>query len=253
MKTLLEDYCWNGNRDVELGEEVTPAELCPDSDEEQAEIARYIAMLKDCDRVLNVEETLDGGPAEAPTPGWIGRYEVRCELGRGGMGVVWKVWDPALQREAALKMLRPASPWHDEADARQLARRFQQEAQLWRQLRHDHIVPIFEPGLHQGQPYFVMPNVGGGSLAQRLPACGPRGRRRSPRSSAKVARAVDYAHSKGVLHRDLKPANILMDEAGKPLVSDFGLAKMLSTHGRSDAETEIQPGRTFRRSRRRAN
>ena len=240
----IEDYLLEWETRRQLGEDVTPADLCPDSVEQQAEIRRCIALLKDCDRLLDVEGLLPGGePAATPLPRLIGRYEVRCELGRGGMGLVWKVWDPELKREAALKMLRPSSPWHDEADARHLARRFQQEAQLLAQLRHEHIVPIFEPGLHQGQPYFVMPHIGGGSLAQRLPAMRAEGPQALAAFMAKVARAVDYAHRKGVLHRDLKPANILMDETGNPLVSDFGLAKLLGHTSDHADETEEQPGR----------
>jgi tRNA A-37 threonylcarbamoyl transferase component Bud32 len=244
VKTAIQDYLleWESRR--QLGEDVTAADLCPDSVEQQAEIRRCIAILKDGDRLLDVEGSLARGESiAAPLPRPIGRYEVRCELGRGGMGVVWKVWDPELKREAALKILRPSSPWHDEADARHLARRFQQEAQLLAQLRHEHIVPIFEPGLHRGQPYFVMPHVGGGSLAQRLPAMRAEGPRALAAFVVKIARAVDYAHCKGVLHRDLKPANILMDEAGNPLVSDFGLAKLLGTPADHAAETEEQPGR----------
>ena len=209
----IEDYLLEWETRRQLGEDATPAELCPDSVALQAELALNIALLKDCERLLDVEGLHERGECVAPPlPDIIGRYEVLAELGRGGMGVVWKVWDPELGREAALKMLRPSSPWHDEADARLLAIRFRREAHLLAQLRHESIVPIYDQGLHQGQPYFVMPHVGGGSLAQcrdSLRAAGPAA---VAEFVAKVARAVDYAHRKGVLHRDLKPANVIMDD-----------------------------------------
>jgi tRNA A-37 threonylcarbamoyl transferase component Bud32 len=239
----IEDYLleWESRR--QLGEDASPADLCPESVEFQAELARKIVLLKDCDRLLDdVEGFQNGREGSAPShPGVIGRYEVLAELGHGGMGVVWKVWDPELKREAALKMLRPSSPWHDAADARLLAMRFRREAHLLAQLRHESIVPIYDQGLHLGQPYFVMPHIGGSSLAQHRDALRAAGPAAVAEFVAKVARAVDYAHRKSVLHRDLKPANILMDEAGKPLVSDFGLAKLLNPTVDADAETDLTP------------
>ena len=239
MPRMVEDYLleWESRR--QLGEDVTPADLCPDSIDQQAELAHQITLLKACDRMLDVRAGLDiADPPARPFPRVIGRYEVRGELGQGGMGVVWKVWDLALHREAALKMLRPPSPWHDEGDARHLARRFQRESQVLAQLEHDHIVPVFEAGLHEGQPYFVMEYVAGGCLSQHMVALRGRGPKAVSAFLAKVARAVDHAHQKGVLHRDLKPANILMDGAGEPFVSDFGLAKLLAPPVDPEAETE---------------
>ncbi len=240
MQRMVEDCLleWESRR--QLGEDATPADLCPDSVAQQAEIAHCIALLKACDRLLDVSPCLEDLPAR-PLPRFIGRYEVRGELGQGGMGVVWKVWDPALRREAALKMLRPTSPWHDEGDVRRLSLRFQREAQVLAQLEHDHIVPVFEAGLHEGQPYFVMEYVGGGCLSQHMVALRGQGPKAAAAFMAKVARAVDHAHQKGVLHRDLKPANILMDGAGEPFVSDFGLAKLLAHPVDHEAETEDGP------------
>jgi serine/threonine protein kinase len=169
----------------------------------------------------------DGQPDGAPLPSAIAGYEVRSELGHGGMGVVYEAWDPVLRRVVALKMLRPPVPWLLPTEADQLAGRFQREAQVLAQLKHEAIVPIYEAKLHEGQPYFVMEYVAGGSLAEHrdeLTAAGPKV---IVPLAEKVARAVQYAHGHGVLHRDLKPANILLNEPRQPLVSDFGLAKLL--------------------------
>lgn len=155
----------------------------------------------------------------------IGRYEVKSELGRGGMATVYKAYDPRFEREVAVKVL-PREMLHDP----QFRVRFEREAKTVASLEHPAIVPVYDVGEEDGQPYFVMRYMTGGSLSERINA-GSLSVLETAKIIERLASALDEAHIKGIVHRDLKPGNILFDHIGEPYVSDFGIAKIAQAQG----------------------
>ena len=166
-----------------------------------------------------------GTDSDPPTK--VAGYEILGELGRGGMGVVYKARQPGLNRAVALKMILAAE--HAGAERRA---RFRAEGEAVARLSHPNIVQVYEVGEHGGLPYYSLEFCPGGSLAQRLDG-GPLPYREAAALVRILALAVDHAHQQGILHRDLKPANVLLDGGGQPKVTDFGLAKRIEEEGKT--------------------
>ena len=153
-------------------------------------------------------------------PTKIGRYEIKSELGRGGMATVYRGFDPSFDREIAIKVL-PREMMHDP----QFRVRFEREIKMVAGLEHPSIVPVYDVGDEDGQPYFVMRYMMGGSLSGLIEK-GKLSIQETARIVERIAQGLTYAHKKGIVHRDLKPDNILFDNNGDPFISDFGIAKL---------------------------
>jgi serine/threonine-protein kinase len=149
------------------------------------------------------------------------RYDIRSQLGRGGMGAVYLAVDRRLDRDVAIKVLPPEMA-HDE----QFVRRFEQEARTAAKLDHSGIIPIYAVEGERDLHYFVMKYVSGRSL-ESIVAAGPLPVDLVQRILWEAACALGHAHQRGVVHRDVKPANVMLDESGRVLLTDFGISKAL--------------------------
>lgn len=161
-------------------------------------------------------------------------YEILGEIGRGGMGVVYRARQVSLKRVVALKMILGGQ----HAGPEDLAR-FRSEAEAVARLQHPHIVQIHEVGEENGCPYFSLEFVEGGTLAQKL-AGRPLPERQAAQLAQALARAMHTAHQRGIIHRDLKPANVLLTTDGQPKITDFGLAKYVEEW--QSESVKAQPG-----------
>ncbi len=150
----------------------------------------------------------------------LGRYHIVEQLGEGGMAIVYKAFDTRLERAVALKVIRT-----ERMDDSQFLGRFEREARALAKLTHPNIVHINDYGEHEGLPYLVMDFIPGGTLKERIGAPIPWAE--AAWFLAPVAHALDYAHKLGIIHRDIKPSNILVTDSGQPMLTDFGIAKML--------------------------
>ena len=221
-EALLGDLLMRWEELRQQGKSVAAEDLCTDTPELRDELHRRIEALKALDQVLAITpqprhstltcEQSAPRPRELPA---IPGYEVLGELGHGGMGVVYKVRNVGIGRIEALKMMVSPKP--------HMIERFRQEIRAIAQFEHQRVVRIYAAGPADGQPYFTMEYIGGGSLSAHL------GRFKADRSAAvgllaKVAQAVHFLHTMNIIHRDLKPGNILLKDQDEPLVSDFGLA-----------------------------
>ena len=161
----------------------------------------------------------------------IGRYHIVEQLGQGGMAVVYKAFDTRLERDVAIKVIRTEMILP--AQLQQMLKRFEREARALAKMEHRSIVKIFDYGEFQDAPYVVMEYLPGGTLKELG------GRQMSSSDAARlllpIAQALDYAHQRDIIHRDVKPANILITRNGEPMLSDFGIAKLL----KSDQATQL--------------
>lgn len=166
------------------------------------------------------------GKAGAP-PDRIGKYELRGEIGRGSCGIVYKGWDPFVQRDVAIKIAEQDPAKFSNASAQQAHASFFTEARAAGMLQHPHIVALYDAGSEGPLSYIVMEYIDGDTL---MPLC----RKKGPRAPVdqvldiafKCAKALDYSHSKGVLHRDIKPSNIMITKDGIPKIMDFSIAEI---------------------------
>jgi hypothetical protein len=224
LATLLSDMA----DDVAAGREVDFAAICGQHPELASDLRRLwgAVLITDIagvasDQLPAVDSTDPSSPRwqRLQLPTTIGDYELVEEIGRGGMGVVFRARQVSLGRSVAVKMILRGRLASDSD-----LQRFLSEASATARLQHPHIVPVYEVGDIEGRPFFSMKLITGLTLSDRL-LDGPMPEREAAELIAVIARAIGFAHRQGIVHRDLKPSNILIDEDGTAMVSDFGLAK----------------------------
>jgi serine/threonine protein kinase len=154
----------------------------------------------------------------------LGRYHILEQLGEGGMAIVYKAYDTRLERDVAVKVIRTEKLTIETMG--KTLKRFEREAKALAKLTHPNIVPITDYGEHEDKPYLVMPHLPGGTLKQLLKGK-PMPWEDAVRLLIPIARALHYAHQQGIIHRDVKPSNILITQSGEPMLTDFGIAKIL--------------------------
>lgn len=158
--------------------------------------------------------------ADSEISGNIGPYEVRRLLGKGGMGAVYLAADRALDRMVAIKMLPLRL-----AEEPEIVERFQREARALAKLRHPNLMHIYTVGQHEGRPYFAMEYVKGSTLSAVIAKTGRMPPPQVAHVAAEVMSALDKVHEAGIVHRDIKPGNVMVDEDGRAILMDFGLAR----------------------------
>jgi serine/threonine protein kinase len=157
----------------------------------------------------------------------LGRYHILEQLGEGGMAIVYKAFDTSLERNVAIKIIRKEAFPPEQLDS--ILRRFEREAKALARLSHPNIVKVHDYGEFEGSPYLVMEYLPGGTLKESIEKnkYQPVSWQSSARLLLPMARALAYAHQQGILHRDVKPSNIMITATGDPMLTDFGIAKIL--------------------------
>src|SRR3990167_3499862 len=159
----------------------------------------------------------------------LGRFELRKILGQGAQSTVWLAFDPRLEREVAIKVMRPGNGSDAQAVAHWL-----DEARSVGRLKHPNIVPVYEADIQDQQPYLVFEYIAGKTLAEIVKQRGPMNPHEAVALMMDVLDAIAVAHAAGVIHRDLKPSNVLVDAAGRARVMDFGIAARIQDRNRAD-------------------
>jgi len=155
----------------------------------------------------------------------LGRYHILEQLGEGGMATVYKAYDTRLERDVAIKIIRSEAFPPNQLE--RILKRFEREAKSLARLSHTNIIKVIDYGEHEGSPYLVMEYLAGGTLKQRLGK--PMPWQDAVRLILPIAEALEYAHEQKIIHRDIKPSNILLTQRGQPMLTDFGIAKILET------------------------
>ncbi len=155
----------------------------------------------------------------------IGRYHITEQLGEGGMATVFKAYDTRLERDVAIKVIRTGAFPAEQVEG--VLKRFDREAKSLARLSHPNIVKVLDYGEYEGSPYLVLEYLPGGTLKQKLGK--PLPWREAVRLLLPIARALEFSHNQGIVHRDVKPANVLITLSGEPMLSDFGIAKLLES------------------------
>jgi len=155
----------------------------------------------------------------------LGRYHILEQLGEGGMATVYKAYDTRLERDVAIKIIRRGAFPPEQLD--RVLKRFEREAKALAKLSQPNIVKVLDFGDYQGSPYLVMEYLPGGTLKPRLGK--PIPWREAARLLLPIAHALQFAHGQNIIHRDVKPSNILITQSGEPMLSDFGIAKILES------------------------
>jgi len=161
----------------------------------------------------------------------LGRYHILEQLGEGGMAIVYKAYDTRLEADVAVKVIRTERLAPE--ILQRAMKRFEREAKSLAQLTHPNLVKVLDYGEYEGKPYLVMPYLPGGTLKQKLQGQ-PIPWQEAARLLIPIARALDYAHMRGLIHRDIKPSNILITESGEPMLTDFGVAKIIDEEATVD-------------------
>ncbi|RME77126.1 MAG: serine/threonine protein kinase, partial [Planctomycetota bacterium] len=176
---------------------------------------------------LEKYETRYSSPTEVSSKGEkkqnFHRFQIQKVLGRGGMGTVYLVYDPEIQKDVALKVLNPSvlNP--------RTHKRFLREIEIVQSLNHPHIISLLDVGQWKGYLFYTMEYVPGGDLRKWIKENGPVTEANALRWGIQISQAIGHAHDKGIIHRDIKPENILLDSFQKPYIMDFGLAKVLNS------------------------